>query len=56
MPNIFVQVKADIQKIQKELTNTVENPEQDNVLTILENQIMELPKPDHKVRQLASKY
>lgn len=52
MPNILVQVKADINKAQTNSTNTAE---QNSFLSILENQIMELPKPDHKVRQLVSK-
>lgn len=55
MPNILVQVKTDIEKSQQNLSNNVMNSEQNGVLSMFETQILELYKPDHKVRQLVSK-
>ena len=49
MPNIIVQVKADIEKIQPNPTE-----ESSEVFSILDNQIMELPKQEHKIRELVS--
>lgn len=51
MPNVLVQVKADIHKA----FNNIDTSEQNSFLSILENQILELSKADQKVRQLVSK-
>ncbi|XP_014218558.1 T-complex protein 11-like protein 1 [Copidosoma floridanum] len=53
MPNILVQVKADIMKASPNLSNVADIPEQ-NVLSILENQMIKLPKPEHKIRELVT--
>lgn len=54
MPNILVQVKADLQKVTQD-SKIDESPEYQNFLSIMENQIIELHKSNHKVRQLVSK-
>ncbi|XP_058794679.1 T-complex protein 11-like protein 1 [Phymastichus coffea] len=54
LPNVLIQVKSDIQKILQNSDDVTANPEFNNFLSILEGQIIELHKHDHKIRQLVN--
>ncbi|OXU26289.1 hypothetical protein TSAR_012562 [Trichomalopsis sarcophagae] len=53
MPNILVQVKADLQKVTQD-SKIDSSPEYQNFLSMMETQIVELHKSDHKVRELVT--
>ncbi|XP_033216068.1 T-complex protein 11-like protein 1 isoform X2 [Belonocnema kinseyi] len=51
MPNVLVQVKADVKATLEEIGAPPLTPE---IETILEGQILDLVKPDHKIRYLVN--
>ena len=51
IPNVLMQVKVDVETTLKEIGAP---PMSDEVKTMLEGQIIELIKPDHKIRYLVS--
>ncbi|XP_011500753.1 PREDICTED: T-complex protein 11-like protein 1 [Ceratosolen solmsi marchali] len=53
LPNIVIQVKADIEKIQ-DSANAVSSVERNNCLSMLEKLILELSRADHRIRQSIS--
>lgn len=53
MPNIVVQVKTDLSTTLQDIGAAQLTPELE---TLLEGQILELMKPEHKIRHLISKY